>query len=348
MESQPFQHPAKYDTNLITLTRHTIAAQRKHGHAQGHLTLLLASIQLGCKFVCSSVMKAGIARLTGLDGSVNVQGEDVKKLDVLANEVFINALRSSGQVSIMVSEENEQFIVVDEPQRGPYAVVFDPLDGSSNIDAGVSIGTIFGIYRIPDGAPLDENVVLRPGSEMVAAGYAMYGSSCVLVLSTGDGVNGFTLDPSIGEFILTHENISIKPQSSIYSVNEGNSIFWDEPTRQYVESVKNPKSRKPHSARYIGSMVADVHRTLLYGGVFMYPGDSKSPNGKLRILYECFPMAFLIEQAGGKATSGRHRILDIQPKKLHERCPIFLGSKNDIEYIEQLYKDADAASAKSS
>eukprot|EP00126_Sphaerothecum_destruens_P006856 Sdes_comp19558_c0_seq6m11216 len=223
---------------------------------------------------------------TGLAGGTNKTGDEQKKLDVLANEVFINALKSSGKVSVMVSEENEDAILVEPALRGPYCAVFDPLDGSSNIDCGVSIGTIFGIYRVKENSEGKVSDVLRPGKEMVAAGYCMYGSSCCLVLCLGHEVHGYTLDPTIGEFILTHDNIKIPPRGKTYSINEGNSLYWDAATKEYVESKKFPKKGNPYSARYIGSMVADVHRTLLYGGIFMYPADSKSPKGKLRILYE--------------------------------------------------------------
>jgi len=286
------------------------------------------------------VRKAGLANLTGLAGNVNVQGEDVKKLDVVSNDVFINALKSSGEVSVMVSEEDEDIIVVqDKDMCGPYAVVFDPLDGSSNIDAGVNIGTIFGVYRVGADAKGTKEDVLQAGSKMVAAGYAMYGSSTTLVMTTGQGVHGYTLDPSLGEFILSHRNIQVPSRAKIYSVNEGNSVYWDKATTEFVNTCKSKSAPggKPYSARYIGSMVADVHRTLLYGGIFMYPGDSKSPNGKLRVLYECFPMAMIMEQAGGGASTGKGRILDIVPTAIHQRSPIFLGSREDVEDIEKLY-----------
>lgn len=217
--------------------------------------------------------------------------------------------------------------------RGNYCVVFDPLDGSSNIDCGVSIGSIFGIYKVKSGGTVAD--VLRPGREMVAAGYCLYGSTTVMVLSTGNGVDGFTLDTSIGEFILTHPQIKVPPRGKIYSVNEGNSVYWDQACAKYVEQVKSGPN--PYSARYVGSMVADVHRTLLYGGIFLYPADSKSKNGKLRILYECFPMSFIMEQAGGKSSTGTMRMLDVQPKDIHARSGIFLGSAQDIQDLEAMY-----------
>lgn len=269
----------------------------------------------------------------------NVQGEEQKKLDVLSNDIMINSLRASGKVALMVSEENDELIVVEDPrQKGKYCVVFDPLDGSSNIDAGVNIGTIFGIYRVPEGEEANIKHILKPGKEMVAAGYCMYGSSANLVISTGQGVNGYTLDNGIGEFILTHPDIKVPKRGKIYSFNEGNTMFFHEPVIKYLESIKFPSNGKPYSARYIGSMVADVHRTLLYGGIFGYPADKKSTSGKLRILYEGFPMAFLTEQAGGTATTGTERVLDVVPTDIHQRIPIFLGSTNDVEDCKSFFK----------
>ncbi|KAI9292644.1 inositol phosphatase [Neoconidiobolus thromboides FSU 785] len=326
-------------TNIITLTRHIVTAQNKIKEASGDLTLLLAAIQVGCKFVEACVRKASLVYLTGLAGMQNVQGEDVKKLDVLANEIFIQNLKASGKCKVLVSEEDDEAIFIEGEAGCKYCVVFDPLDGSSNIDAGVNVGTIFGIYLVKPGSNGTVEDVLRPGNEMVAAGYCMYGSSCNLVLTTGQGVNGFTLDPAIGEFVLTHPDIKIPSRGKIYSVNEGNAAYWDKPCTEYFNSIKFPESsKKPYSSRYIGSMVADVHRTLLYGGIFAYPGDKKSPNGKLRILYECFPMAMIMEQAGGKATTGDLRMLDFVPKGIHDRSPIFMGSKEDVEDIEAFYK----------
>jgi fructose-1,6-bisphosphatase I len=253
---------------------------------------------------------------------------------------MVNALRASGKTAVLVSEELDNAIIIEEKQRGKYCVVFDPLDGSSNIDAGVNIGTIFGIYKVRDGSVGTVEDVLRPGSEMVAAGYTMYGSSANLVLSTGSGVNGYTLDASLGEFILTHPNITIPPRGKIYSFNEGNAMYFHPPVTAYLNSIKFPQPPKsPYSARYIGSMVADVHRTLLYGGIFGYPNDKKSKNGKLRLLYEAFPMAFLTEQAGGIATTGTKRILDIVPTSIHERCSVFLGSKDDVNDVIKFFKE---------
>ncbi|CAM8983355.1 unnamed protein product [Rhodiola kirilowii] len=325
-------------TDLMTITRHALNEQSKNPESRGDFTILLSHIVLGCKFVCTAVNKAGLAKLIGLAGETNIQGEEQKKLDILSNEVFVKALVSSGRTCILVSEEDEEATFVAKPTRGKYCVVFDPLDGSSNIDCGVSIGTIFGIYMVKDGTEPTLDHVLQPGKNMVAAGYCMYGSSCTFVLSTGSGVNGFTLDPSLGEFILTHPDIKIPEKGKIYSVNEGNANNWDEPTAKYVKKCKYPEDGSaPKSLRYIGSMVADVHRTLLYGGIFLYPADKKSPNGKLRVLYEVFPMAFLMEQAGGQAFTGKERALDLIPTNIHERSPIFLGSYDDVEEIKALY-----------
>ncbi|KAJ1676802.1 Fructose-1,6-bisphosphatase, partial [Spiromyces aspiralis] len=253
-------------TNIITLTRHVFETQRLHPEASGDLTLLLNAVQLGCKFVESCVRKSRLVNLIGLAGNQNVQGEDQKKLDVLSNEMFVNAIRASNKVAMMVSEEDEEAIFV-EGSDGRYCITFDPLDGSSNIDAGVNVGTIFGIFKLKgsESDAVRAEDILMKGSEIKVAGYCMYGSSCNIVISLGVGVvNGFTLDPALGEFILTHPNIRIPKRGKIYSINEGNSLYWDDATRHYIESLKNgPGGRKPYSARYIGSMVADVHRTLL-------------------------------------------------------------------------------------
>ncbi|KAH9001265.1 fructose-1,6-bisphosphatase class 1/Sedoheputulose-1,7-bisphosphatase [Lactarius akahatsu] len=332
-------------TEIITLTRHVLAEQIHLGPAaSGDLTLLLNAIQLTSKFIATNVRRARLINLVGLAGDTNVQGEEQKKLDVLSNDIMVNALRASGKTAVLVSEELDEAIIIEDRYKGKYCVVFDPLDGSSNIDAGVNIGTIFGIYQIRPDSQGTIADVLRPGSEMVAAGYTMYGSSANLVLSTGNGVNGYTLDTALGEFVLTHPDIKIPPRGKIYSFNEGNSLYFHPPTVNYLNSVKFPPAGKtPYSARYIGSMVADVHRTLLYGGIFGYPDDKKSKQGKLRLLYEAFPMAFLTEQAGGIATTGTKRILDIVPTKVHERTGIYLGSKDDVQEVIKFY-EAEAKS----
>ncbi|THH10208.1 hypothetical protein EW145_g1490 [Phellinidium pouzarii] len=329
------------NTDIITLTRHILSDQLRLGAAAtGDLTLLLNAIQTTSKFIATNVRKARLINLIGLAGETNVQGEEQKKLDVLSNDIMVNALRASRKTAVLVSEELDEAVLIEERLRGRYCVVFDPLDGSSNIDAGVNIGTIFGIYKVASEKG-DVSDVLRPGKEMVAAGYTMYGSSCNLVLSTGNGVNGYTLDTALGEFILTHPDIQIPTRGKIYSFNEGNSSYFHPEVVNYLNSIKYPPAGKsPYSARYIGSMVADVHRTLLYGGIFGYPDDRKSKNGKLRLLYEAFPMAFLTEQAGGVATTGRGRILDIVPTSIHERCSVFLGSKDDVNDLLKFYEKA--------
>jgi len=261
---------------------------------------------------------------------VNVHAEDVKKLDIVANDAFINSLRSTGEVCVMVSEEETKAIVVEnEGKSGRFAIAFDPLDGSANLDANVSVGSIFGIWE-KKSAKGDAGDLLRKGREMIAAGYALYGSTTMLVLTLGYGVYGFTLDQSVGEFVLTHSKIAVKPRGVIYSINEGNASFWEPATTNYVKAIKSHEGRTPYSLRYIGSMVADVHRTLLYGGIFMYPADKKSPSGKLRYLYEVAPLSFIMEQAGGKATDGKADCLDIVPKDIHTRVPVFMGSKLDV------------------
>ncbi|KAI0302042.1 fructose-1,6-bisphosphatase [Russula brevipes] len=332
-------------TEILTLTRHILSEQIRLGPAAtGDMTLLINAIEFTSKFIASNVRKARLINLVGLAGDTNVQGEEQKKLDVLSNDIMINSLRASCKTAVLISEELDEAVIIEDTYKGKYCVVFDPLDGSSNIDAGVNVGTIFGIYRVRPGSPGTIEDVLRPGSEMVAAGYTMYGSSANLVLSTGNGVNGYTLDPSLGEFVLTHPDIKIPPRGKIYSFNEGNSLYFHTPTINYLNSVKYPPSGKsPYSARYIGSMVADVHRTLLYGGIFGYPNDKKSKNGKLRLLYEAFPMAFLTEQAGGIATTGTMRILDIVPTSIHQRSSVFLGSREDVLDVMKFY-EAEAKS----
>ncbi|RLU17079.1 hypothetical protein DMN91_011148 [Ooceraea biroi] len=319
------------DSDCMTLTRFVLAEQRKVPSATGDLTQLLNSIQTAVKAVSSAVRKAGIANMYGIAGNTNVQGEEVKKLDVLSNELFINMLTSSFTTCVLVSEENQNAIEVETEKSGKYIVCFDPLDGSSNIDCLVSVGSIFGIYKKTE--QCKESAVqaaLQPGRNLVAAGYALYGSATMIVLSIGRGVNGFTYDPAIGEFILTERNMRMPDRGNIYSINEGNESTWDSSVKEYIHSKKYPASGKAYSARYVGSMVADVHRTIKYGGIFLYPASKSSPNGKLRLLYECIPMAFIVKEAGGLATNGRIDILDIVPESIHQRSPIFLGSKDDV------------------
>jgi len=304
-----------FDSNCMTLTRFVLAEQKKHPEATGDLTQLLTALQTAVKVVSCAVRKAGITQLFGTVGETNVQGEEVKKLDVLANDLFINMLKSSFTTCALVSEENENVIEVETDRQGKYIVAFDPLDGSSNIDCLVSIGSIFAIFRKEGSGPPTLKDCLQPGNKVVAAGYALYGSATMMVLSMGEcGVNGFMLDPSIGEFILSEKDMRIPNRGKIYSINEGYAYDWDDSIKEYVESKKNPASGKPYGARYDGSMVADVHRTIKYGGVFLYPATTSSPKGKLRLLYECIPMAYLITKAGGLASNGNIPILDVQPE----------------------------------
>lgn len=328
--------PVMLQTDPFTLSAFVLSQQHiKAPGARGHLTVLLNAIAVGCKFVSSSVRKAGLAGVLGLAGSSNVQGEDQKKLDILSNEVFKNVLKKSGQCCVLVTEEEDDPIFIEEGQRGDYCVVFDPLDGSSNIDCGVSVGTIFGIYRVQPGSTGSLDDVMRPGKELVCAGYCMYGSMTYLMITMGERVSGFTLDNSIGEFVLTHPHVQIPEKGKIYSINEGNSRNWNPAITKYVDECKS----NSYSLRYVGSMVADVHRTLLYGGIFMYPADKKSPKGKLRMLYEGYPMAMLVEVAGGRAIAGTQRILDIPPTGIHDRCPVYLGSKLEVDRVEELHKE---------
>ena len=330
--------PARARGWLTWLARAARALRARSQEATGDFTILISSITLACKAISNAVRKAGILGMYGLEGSVNVQGEEVKKLDVLSDENFCAALKYSTKCSVLVSEEQDEAILLDGD--GKYCVVFDPLDGSSNIDCNVSVGSIFGIYRRPDGSSGTGSAadVLQPGSKLAAAGYCMYGSSTQLVLTFGHGVHVFTHDPAVGEFLLTSKNVMIpegKACKEIYSINEGNSKYWYPQVTNFVSRVKN--ADKPYSARYVGSMVSDVHRTLLYGGIFMYPADTKTKDGKLRLLYEANPMSMIMEQAGGMATSGTGRILDIQPTSIHQRVPIFIGCKRDVQMLLDEY-----------
>jgi len=328
------------DTNCMTLTRFILAEQRKYPTAVGNLSQLLSSLQSAIKAISAAVRRAGISNLFGAAGNTNVQGEAVKKLDVLSNELFINQLTSSYTCCLLISEENETAIEVDTVHSGKYIVTFDPLDGSSNIDCLVSIGSIFAIFKKPDDAPMmgpyDEKYGLQTGRKIVASGYALYGSATMMVISVNNEVNGFMLDPAIGEFVLTDPNMKIPSRGKIYSINEGYENKWEPAILEYVKSKKEGK--KPYGARYIGSMVADVHRTIKYGGIFIYPKTDDAPNGKLRVLYECFPMAHILENAGGKAHTGKIPVLDIEPTGLHMRSPIILGSSEDVDDVLALIK----------
>ncbi|RLN50432.1 hypothetical protein BBJ29_000964 [Phytophthora kernoviae] len=323
-------------SNPITLSRFILAEKEIQGN--GDLSVLFTSIELACKVIASSVRRAGLTGLYGLDGSENATGDQVKKLDVLSNDIFINSLKFSTKIEVMVSEEEEKPILVEHATEGAkYCIAFDPLDGSSNIDCNVSTGTIFAIYQRDVTSEGGYKDILQPGKQLVAAGYCMYGSSTQMVMTWGKGVHCFTLDPTIGAFMLSQKDIKIPEQpKQIYSCNEGNYAHWDRATKAFVDECKTKP--KPYAARYVGSMVSDIHRTILYGGIYLYPGSSKNKDGKLRLLYECNPMSFIMEQAGGMSTTGTERILDLVPTDIHQRSPIFLGCKRDVERVLELYK----------
>lgn len=329
---------------VVTIDRHIIEEERKHPQATGRLSNILTDMALAAKLIYREVAKAGLVDILGWTGRRNVQGEVVQKLDEFAQEVIYNAMDHGGNLCCMVSEEVEGVIPIPERfPTGDYVLVFDPLDGSSNIDVNVSIGTIFSIYRKISSHPRGSlEDCLQPGRRLVAAGYVVYGSSTMLVYSSGTGVHGFTLDPSIGEFLLSHPDIRMpEPPEPYYSVNEAYYPRWSPGQRKLVDHLKgmDEARREPFKARYIGSLVADLHRTLLKGGIFMYPRDTRSPDGKLRLLYEAAPLAFLCEQAGGRASDGRGPILDIVPTHLHQRTPLYLGSRQFVEKAENFLRE---------
>jgi fructose-1,6-bisphosphatase I len=327
--------------NIQTLDEFTIQQMRDFPHATGELASLLRDIGLASKRVNVEVNKAGLVDILGDAGTVNVQGEDVKKLDVFANNQLMGVLKHGISCAGIGSEELDDFIAFDDPvsNNSKYVCLFDPLDGSGNIDVNVAIGTIFSIFRrvTPKGTRVTAEDFLQKGINQVAAGYVVYGSSTMLVYATRRGVNGFTLDPSIGEFSMSHPNIKCPEFGKIYSVNHGNFFQYDEKVRAYITACqkKDTTNGGPYTQRYIGSMVADLHRNLIKGGIFMYPGTIDKPKGKLRLLYECNPFAFIIEVAGGKATNGIERILDVQPSSLHQRSHLFAGSKGMMEELEK-------------
>ena len=333
-------------TQFMTLARYIIEEEKKHPEATGELSNLLHDLSLATKIISLEVNKAGLVDILGFTGNHNVHGEDVKKLDIYAHEMMVRAMDHGGHLCVMASEEEEDIIPIPTQfHAGKYVLLFDPLDGSSNIDANVSIGTIFSIYRrvTEDGDPGTIEDLLQPGVKQVAAGYVIYGSSTMLVYTAGNGVHGFTLDPAFGEYILSHPNIQIPKKGKIYSINEGNYLYWHPGLKKYIKYLQqeDKESERPYSSRYIGSMVADIHRNLLYGGIFMYPADSRHPNGKLRLMYECNPMAFIVEQAGGRATDGKQRIMEIQPKAVHQRVPVFIGSEEDVKTVEKFMAEAE-------
>jgi fructose-1,6-bisphosphatase I len=322
---------------VVTVGRFIMEMERKMPEATGDFSNLLAEITLAGKMIQRDVSKAGLVGVLGGTGDVNVQGEEVQKLDVMADRIIFRALDHTGHLCVMASEEQEHILHIPEMYPcGKYVLNYDPLDGSSNIDANVSIGTIFSIHRrvTPGNGPGDESDCMQPGYKQVCAGYLVYGSSTMLVYTTGQGVHGFTLDPSVGEFLLSHENIQIPGKGNILSVNEGNHALWERPVQRYVDYLRDPEQHGgiPYKSRYIGSLVADFHRTLLYGGIFMYPSDSRHLRGKLRLLYEAVPLAFIVEQAGGMAIDGSpRRIMDVLPEELHQRTPLVIGSRQNVE-----------------
>ncbi|MEW6468533.1 MAG: class 1 fructose-bisphosphatase [Bacteroidota bacterium] len=338
-------------SKVKTLGQFIIEKQADFPYSKGELSRLLRDIGIAAKIVNREVSKAGLADILGETGDNNIQGEQVKKLDVFANEQFIAALSVGGECCAIASEENEEIIPVSNHQSksAKYIVAIDPLDGSSNIDANVSVGSIFAVYRrtsLTGPGTLED--FLQKGSELVAAGYVIYGSSTMLVYSTGKGVNGFTLDPSIGEFCLSHPNMKIPKGGKIYSINEGYYIHFPDGVKKFIKwcQEEDKPTNRPFSSRYIGSAVADIHRNLIYGGIFIYPTTSQNPKGKLRLIYECNPLAFIIEQAGGRASDGFKRILDIEPTQLHQRTPVFIGSAELVEVCEDFMKKYSAAEIK--
>jgi fructose-1,6-bisphosphatase I len=327
----------------ITAEQHILLEQHdRFPDASGEFSWLLSGITLACKIVAASVRRAGLVDVLGTTGQVNVQGEVVQKLDHFANQTLLNCLGNRGNVGILASEENEEpMVVLKDPEHGKYIVVFDPLDGSGNIDVNVSVGTIFSILRRDPKKSEDPNSdVLQPGTKQIAAGYVLYGSSTMLVYTTGGTVNGFTLDPSIGAFILSHPNIRIPNRGKQYSVNEANADSFPEYCRRYLYWFKSGADNVPYTSRYVGSLVSDFHRVLLMGGIFLYPHTALNPKGKLRLMYEANPIALIAEKAGGKATDGYQRILDIVPDSLHQRTPLMVGSPFEMDMLQK-YADQE-------
>jgi len=328
--------------NLITIERYIIEKQKEFPQATGEFSGLMYDLAFAAKIIARDVRKAGLVDVLGVTEETNVHGEQLQKLDEYADSVIFRAMDHTGRLCVMASEEREDLIPI--PERFPcghYALLYDPLDGSSNIDANVSIGTIFSIYRkISKGERGGLEDLLQKGAEQVAAGYIIYGSSTMLVFTTGNAVSGFTYDPSVGEFLLSHEDIKIPKRGKIYSVNEGYYERWDEGMQNYITYLKQPdkETNRPYSARYIGSLVADFHRNLLYGGIFLYPADKKNPQGKLRLMYEANPLAMIVEHAGGYASNGNQRILDIQPESIHDRTPLLIGSHDDVKEAEEFLR----------
>ncbi|MEP6261527.1 MAG: class 1 fructose-bisphosphatase [Gillisia sp.] len=323
-----------------TLGEFIIENQADFAYSSGELSRLINSIRLAAKVVNHEVNKAGLVDIIGAYGETNIQGEDQQKLDVMANETFIQTLTNREIVCGIASEESDDFITIagcNNDHRNKYVVLIDPLDGSSNIDVNVSVGTIFSIYRrvTPTGTPATIEDFLQQGNKQVASGYIIYGTSTMLVYTTGRGVNGFTLNPALGSWYLSHPEMKFPETGKIYSINEGNYVHFPQGVKDYIKYCQEEKEDRPYTSRYIGSMVSDIHRNMIKGGIFIYPKSSKATNGKLRLLYECNPMAFIVEQAGGKASDGFSRIMDIQPSELHQRVPFFCGSTSMVEKAEE-------------
>jgi fructose-1,6-bisphosphatase I len=326
--------------NHITLGEYIIDNQMDFQYSSGELSSLLSSIKLASKVVNHEVNKAGLVDILGDAGETNIQGEDQQKLDVYANEVFMRTLVNRQIVCGIASEEEDDFVIIEGKNKShdnKYIVLIDPLDGSSNIDVNVSVGTIFSIYRrvTPLGTPVTEEDFLQPGNLQVAAGYVVYGTSTMLVYTTGHGVNGFTLNPAIGTFYLSHPNMKFPEKGNIYSINEGNYIHFPQGVKDYLKFCQEEEGDRPYTSRYIGSLVSDFHRNMIKGGIYIYPTSSKAPQGKLRLLYECNPIAFLAEQSGAKASDGYERVLNIKPTELHQRVPFFCGTKEMVDKAEE-------------
>jgi len=325
---------------LLTVQQHILEEQRRyHPNASGAFSWLLSGITLATKIIADKVRRAGLTDILGATGGQNVQGEVVQKLDVIANQALVYCLGNRGNIGVLASEENDEPIVIHrDAEHGEYVVIFDPLDGSSNIDVNVSVGTIFSILRREPGLRDPMHDVLQPGLRQMAAGYVVYGSSTMLVYTTGNGVHGFTLDPAIGAYTISHERMTMPAHGNIYSVNEAQADGFPEAYRRFLAHLRAGKTGRAYSSRYIGSLVADFHRTLLKGGVFLYPPTEKHPNGKLRLMYEANPIAFLAEQAGGMATTGTERILEIQPTGLHQRTPLIVGSPEEVGLLMRMLR----------
>lgn len=331
---------------LITIDRHINEEQDLHPEATGEFTFLLHDLTFAIRLIEKEIRRAGLTDILGMTENINIHGEGVKKLDQYAYEVIYKAMDHNGNLCVMACEESEELMKIPKQySKGKYVLVFDPLDGSSNIDVNITLGTIFGFYKRLDPTSREDGSiedVLQPGRKLVAAGYVLYGSSTMLVYTTGHGVHEFTYDPTIGEFLLTGRNICIPEWNNQYSINEGYYHRWDDKIRRYIDFIKTPspdKKKRPYTLRYVGTAVADVHRVLHYGGIFLYPADSKNPNGKLRLLYEASPLSFIIEQAGGISTDGRNSILDIVPENIHQRTPLFIGSWQNVEELMQFLQN---------